>query len=403
MKYSIFLFCIFFTLNACGQNDKRYEEINFLNQFYKNYVKNWENEKELDLLKNKSLSIELINKITFLNANGELNYDPLINAQDINDDILKNLKISPLKENGSYKVCYSSSYEKDSICITLQISKSNNSYLISDIKVNDIQSILKLKTNTVKDVDYVDNDDFHMEIHNQDIVVFSKGGKEIYKNLFINEMSISTTIEKERNNEFSLVYESNASVTKIKEKYKFQYLDDGLHLIFKETVKFGQEGLAINKIYFHNYSVQGQTYENIQKLGDKLNFVFENKTPVSYLYDHNNNIFGNISYDLSAEEFFILYPEINNGKFIISNVEEANNLAHSLEKHNILNESVFLLYQIILQYPERVVAYLNLADTCWGLDNEEEAKKYYEKYISLMKSQGKDLKKIPQRVYDRIK
>ncbi|MDR3094287.1 MAG: hypothetical protein LBU62_06585, partial [Bacteroidales bacterium] len=38
----------------------------------------------------------------------------------------------------------------------------------------------------------------------------------------------------------------------------------------------------------------------------------------------------------------------------------------------------------------------------WGNGDKADAKKSYQKYVELMKSQGKDLKKIPQRVYDRI-
>ena len=42
-------------------------------------------------------------------------------------------------------------------------------------------------------------------------------------------------------------------------------------------------------------------------------------------------------------------------------------------------------------------------DAQWGFDDNENAKKSYLKYISLMKSQGKDLNKIPKRVHERIK
>lgn len=403
MKYSIILFFTFFTLQACGQNDSQLEEVNFLSQFYKDYVKNWENEKELDSLKSKNLSKELIEKLASLNVSEKLDYDPLVNAQDVSEDLLKTIKISPLKDSGYYKVCYTSLYETDSICTTLQILKTGRSYLINDIKVNDIQSILKLRTNTVKDVDYTDNDDFHVNTDNQSIIISYKRKKEVYENLFINEMSISTTIEKENDKEFSLIYELNASVNKIKEKYKFQYLDDGLYLIFKESVKFGQEGLATNRVYFNKHNMKGQTYEDIQLLGNNLNNIFENKNPIFYLYDFKHNPFGKISYVLSIEDFYIIYPEVNNGRLTIDEVEEANNQAYYLEENNIHNESIFLLNQIIFQYPDRITAYLNVADSYWGLGNQEEAKKNYEKYISMMKSQHKDLKRIPQRVYDRIK
>src|SRR5690606_28832260 len=85
-----------------------------------------------------------------------------------------------------------------------------------------------------------------------------------------------------------------------------------------------------------------------------------------------------------------------------SNVEKINNQAYELEQSGNNEEAIYLLEKIIEAFPNRVVAYLNIADAYWGLAKEEEAKKNYEKYISLMKTQGKDIKRIPQRVYDRI-
>ncbi|BAP30552.1 uncharacterized protein CHSO_1515 [Chryseobacterium sp. StRB126] len=65
--------------------------------------------------------------------------------------------------------------------------------------------------------------------------------------------------------------------------------------------------------------------------------------------------------------------------------------------------ALFLLKEIIEKYPNRVVAWLNIGDSYWTADNKEKAKEAYLKYIELMKSQKKDISKIPQRVYDRTK
>ncbi len=89
--------------------------------------------------------------------------------------------------------------------------------------------------------------------------------------------------------------------------------------------------------------------------------------------------------------------------FISKNkLEKLNNLAFYFEKSGNYQEAVDLLESITQQFPNRVVAYLNLADAYWGLDNEEKAKENYRKYVSLMKSQKKDLSRIPKRVYDRV-
>ena len=91
------------------------------------------------------------------------------------------------------------------------------------------------------------------------------------------------------------------------------------------------------------------------------------------------------------------YP-ISNQNITIYN-DGANNL---IEGENF-NEARIILLDIVNFSPDRVVAYLNLGDAQWGFDDNENAKKSYRKYISLMKSQGKDLNKIPKRVYERIK
>lgn len=85
------------------------------------------------------------------------------------------------------------------------------------------------------------------------------------------------------------------------------------------------------------------------------------------------------------------------------NISLYNNAAFYLQQKKLYKESSFLLIEILKKDSSRVVAYLNLADAYWGLNNIEKAKESYRKYIELMKSQKKDLSKIPQRVYERIK
>ena len=86
------------------------------------------------------------------------------------------------------------------------------------------------------------------------------------------------------------------------------------------------------------------------------------------------------------------------------NINKYNDLAYYLSQtKNGKSSAIFLLKRIIKKNETRVVAYLNLADAQWDSQREDDAKKSYQKYVSLMKSQNKDLAKIPQRVNDRIK
>lgn len=104
--------------------------------------------------------------------------------------------------------------------------------------------------------------------------------------------------------------------------------------------------------------------------------------------------------DLDAND---LEELINNEPLSEENIQEYNNIAFYLGENKKNNDAVFLLNKIIDKFPERVVAWLNIADIYWNLNNQEKAKNAYQKYLSLMKFQKKDLSKIPQRVYDRIK
>jgi tetratricopeptide (TPR) repeat protein len=80
-----------------------------------------------------------------------------------------------------------------------------------------------------------------------------------------------------------------------------------------------------------------------------------------------------------------------------------NDMGYYLEQAKAYAAAIYLLRAVLEKYPQRIVAHLNIADAYWGNGEPEKAKKHYEEYVRLMKSQNKDMSKIPQRVYDRIK
>ncbi|WP_128414177.1 hypothetical protein [Chryseobacterium sp. Leaf394] len=233
-------------------------------------------------------------------------------------------------------------------------------------------------------------------------IIIDCGRIKVYSNLIIDEMSISTEFIQGEQNTFSLLYEFNASVTKVKEKYDFVYSAKGLRLIKKETLKYGREGISFTKVYFKKYMMEDKSFDDIQSLASNVNDVF-NKYPLAFLYDNQQKLFGKEIYDLSREDFYINYPDVKQPNLDIVNVELANNLAFDLQNENINISSKLILESIVEKYPDRVVAWLNLGDVYWSLKDSIKAKDAYQKYISLMKSQKKDLSKIPQRVYYRTK
>lgn len=97
----------------------------------------------------------------------------------------------------------------------------------------------------------------------------------------------------------------------------------------------------------------------------------------------------------------LLYEDVSN--YIIDDISLMNDKAYYLEQVGAYEEAIYILNKIIIKEPGRVVAYLNLGDAQWGINKKLDAKKSYEKYVELMKIQGKNIKKIPQRAYDRIK
>ena len=401
MKHFILLFFALLSLGACSQN--KADEIAYLKKFYAEYVNNWDNETKINLLKKDNFSKALFASVREANSNGQIDYDPIINAQDIGDNILKSLNIKYQKNNDLYEVSYLDNYKKAKLFTYIKLISNKTSFIISDIKVNDIESLVRLNANVAVKKTNVSENKSKITIRGSDIVINFNGKEDIYKNLIVNEMSISTNLNVQTNYEFTLIYELNASATKIKEQYKFQYLNNKLYLIFKEVVKFSSKGTATNRIYFSNHLMKNRTYEDLQSLGNDPDFQFNNTSSVVYLYGLKNVLFGKISNKLSTEDYFIKYPEVSIGSISLNNVEEANNIAYYLEQLAVYKESIYLLNGILKKEPQRVVAWLNLADAQWDYKSKADAKVSYQKYIALMKSQGKDLKKIPQRVYDRIK
>ncbi|HEX8545419.1 MAG TPA: hypothetical protein VF691_00580 [Cytophagaceae bacterium] len=83
-------------------------------------------------------------------------------------------------------------------------------------------------------------------------------------------------------------------------------------------------------------------------------------------------------------------------------VQKLNDMAYFFLEAKFPSNSIYLLENILSVYPERTVAYLNLADAYLLSDETTLAKEAYQKYISLMKKSGKG-GNIPKRVFDRVK
>ncbi len=82
-------------------------------------------------------------------------------------------------------------------------------------------------------------------------------------------------------------------------------------------------------------------------------------------------------------------------------ITAVNDYGFFLQQSGRLQESSQILKEVTRVCPKRAVAYLNLADSYWGLGQIEDAKKSYRHYLSLI-NEGSDKRSVPQRVYQRL-
>lgn len=156
-----------------------------------------------------------------------------------------------------------------------------------------------------------------------------------------------------------------------------------------EEVKVISKGVRVN-IPFNNNSDLTDEFESLTQ----TLFTDKNKLLVNYIEDKSKDA----NYEWSIESINLLeYLLIDKG-----NLERVNNIAFQLEQTQKFDEAIILLEKIIDEDPNRVVAYLNIADAYWSINSQNKAKKAYHKYVELMEKQNKDINKIPKRVYQRL-
>lgn len=128
---------------------------------------------------------------------------------------------------------------------------------------------------------------------------------------------------------------------------------------------------------------------------DDLRFIEKelSKNKMDSLFSKDSMNLKLIPYDLAYELSKIIKNE---------NVELINNFAFYAEKYGQPIPAIIILNGIIDKQPNRIVAYLNLADAYWDVKDFGSAKNKYKKYIELMREAGKG-SKIPTKVFDRSK
>ncbi|MFD0672895.1 type IV pilus biogenesis/stability protein PilW [Cohnella sp. GCM10027633] len=100
---------------------------------------------------------------------------------------------------------------------------------------------------------------------------------------------------------------------------------------------------------------------------------------------------------VGSSEEFAMQPTIGFGKYVAI----LNDYAYFLTLAGRNKEAKPLLANVVKLAPDRVVAYLNLADAEWALGLKADAKTHYKQYWKLLGS--KAAKVAPKRVQERIK
>ncbi|WP_281322100.1 hypothetical protein [Flavobacterium aestivum] len=191
--------------------------------------------------------------------------------------------------------------------------------------------------------------------------------------------------------------------------YKFYDEIDSWILYKKTSATIDSDFLPVIDVAYQDfsYSIDGKNRKNDELRARQLKLFKEyNEEKFNILYREYKKAAetktvtkesGNLNFDKLAEMVYNI--PVNE-----SNIKQYNDLAYYIgfTEHDKA-ASVFLLKIIIKKEPTRVVAYLNLADAQWGMKQFENARESYKKYESLMRESGKDTKRIPSRVKERIK
>ncbi|OEK08564.1 hypothetical protein A8C32_03695 [Flavivirga aquatica] len=173
--------------------------------------------------------------------------------------------------------------------------------------------------------------------------------------------------------------------------YRFESSRNGVNLFgaILENEINDYTGVEPNVKTVNIYSFSGFKEE----LTPTINEYFDN---ITFLFKNKNYEELSLWADTLVVSHIIDIVAINE-----SNVSMYNDIAYYLEQSKACGAAIFLLKKIIVKFPNRLVAYINLGDAYWSIGDNKKAKNAYKKYFELMKSKEKE-SKIPKRVFDRL-
>ena len=142
--------------------------------------------------------------------------------------------------------------------------------------------------------------------------------------------------------------------------------------------------------------VEQKEIENQWSIDDAI-LLIKNKRSLLSLYEFIEQCYNDeLHYQVEAAIRGIDLDEFT-VKLSNKNVTNFNNIGYYLEQMELYEPSIYILKNIVEQFPDRTVAYLNLGDAYLGSGEEIKAKEAYNKYAHQMRMQNKS-NKIPLRL-----
>lgn len=187
-------------------------------------------------------------------------------------------------------------------------------------------------------------------------------------------------------------------------KYNNTYINTNIYTVFSNRQEYLLNGALGSKEEIEKFIISSDfiyqpdalTIQHVSGFQDEEEIIEKSYiTLVTELYKQKK--YNDLK--LVTNKFVLKELNLLNSESII----DLNNIAFYAQKAGSHNEAIYLLREILNKDSKRVVAYLNIADSYWELNKKEEAIENYKKYCELMKTQKKDLKKIPAYVFARIK
>ncbi len=245
-------------------------------------------------------------------------------------------------------------------------------------------------TNKIEIIDFIDNDDIKDTLVQLDSTIEITTKRRKYKfKIEINEVFGTSIGINKKGSIYTIT--SGTGMGRVENYNLFDYDENVSNWVYTKSIEiFYNFDYGIEPLYFE-YTYNDSPFVSI--MGEEIEYNLE-KPKAQTITAILDKVKKNKNVELEILEYIYNYA-INPQNLIIY-----NDIAYYLKESAI---GLLILEDIIKKFPNRIVAYLNLADNYYSLGNELKAKKNYLIYIKLMKEQNKDLTRIPDYVYERLK